>query len=204
MPSQPEEPSEQLQLASKRPHELAFSPLWLEMPRFQKWMLVKNGVAYCKFCRVTVTGNISHMHRHGQRARHLDLYALSYRRSGDLADALETVPSSDDDNDGGGGGGGGGIRKSSGLYTFRPRWLLRPELKRWMVQRNGRPFCKFCDTVVLGTITHMYRHGKSVKHMYNVVVWRKENNAIDEKWSYDDYKDEDHNDDYVPNDSLPE
>lgn len=49
--------------------------------------------------------------------------------------------------------------------SFEQRWLVHPSLKKWMEEKNGQAFCKFCATPVIGTMFHMLCHGESTDHM---------------------------------------
>lgn len=55
---------------------------------------------------------------------------------------------------------------------FCKRWLNVDLLKKWMMEKNGQAYCKFCRSTITGTISHMFRHAESIKHteMFNKIV----------------------------------
>lgn len=150
--------------------KLAFHRHWLKDPSLKVWLLERHGLAYCRFCCVTVAGGITHMHRHKKRTRHQELYNKNCTQS-DVEEALRTTTAECDDSK-------SPSKQNSIKYAFKPRWLLRPELKDWIIEKNNRSFCLYCEIPVLGGLNDLYRHGKTTKHMYNAIVKKKAANPL--------------------------
>lgn len=49
-------------------------------------------------------------------------------------------------------------------YCFKAKWLSDPDLKKCIELKERQAHCKFCLKIVIGTISHMRRHAKSVEH----------------------------------------
>lgn len=48
--------------------------------------------------------------------------------------------------------------------TFQSSWLQHPDLSKWLVAKDGNPYCKICSQNVPGTIFHLLCHGASTDH----------------------------------------
>lgn len=134
-----------------------FNARWMEHPGLKQWMVEKNGKAYCKFCKRSVTGSIAHMRRHTETTHHKAVFSsinVKMAESGtQLPDASESSTTLESSR--------------SKSYGFQARWLDYPDLKKWMIEKNGQAYCTFCSREVLGVMVDMVYHEDSAEHKRN-------------------------------------
>ena len=54
------------------------------------------------------------------------------------------------------------IKKRRFTHNFKDEWL---KVFPWVEKHDDKAFCKCCQTLIVGGITHLKRHNKSTKHI---------------------------------------